>query len=297
MHIGRCRTLCGYSLVELLVVIGAIALLVAVLAPALNRSREQGRRVVCLAHLHGLANAWEVYAIEYSSPPQLARRGVDINGSCAHPGALPCGWKRISFADYGPAHFDELLHANRDGQVWLSAVHHRHHLFQVSNPPPSGPLPGHWWNWGIIFKSGVVRDPRVFFCPSVRDPDFSWNTPLNPWPPSRATMWRPDRPHAVNHTQASYERRIGLTSVPWDRIALRTVIAHDIAAPNIDSIAHKTGSNAAYRDGHAEFIQSDVFARWWSPTDVYFSNATRLKLLAFSYWMDQGGGQWPVPVP
>lgn len=277
-------------------VISIIALLASILLPVLSTSREQARRVVCLSHLRGLSNSWEIYGIEQESPPPLARRGVDINGDCAIMGATPCGWVRQDIVDLGPDHFDELLTANRDGQVWISAIYYRNQLFQVSNPPPPGPLPGHWWNWGLIWKSTIVRDPRVFFCPSIKDPDLAFSTPLNPWPPSLATMWRPDRPWQVNHTDAAYERRVALTGVPWDRIQPETAIAHDIAAPNVEHIAHKSGGNVAYRDGHAEFIQSDLFATWWDDEeDQYTRDETKRKLLAFSYWMDRGGLlDWPI---
>jgi len=49
-------------LIELLVVIAIIAILMAVLMPALNRAREQGRRAVCLNHLKTLTLSWIMYA-------------------------------------------------------------------------------------------------------------------------------------------------------------------------------------------------------------------------------------------
>src|SRR3954470_24266832 len=70
----------AFTLVELLVVIGIIALLISILLPALNKAKQQALRVACASNLRQMGQAMMIYVQETNYYPGHA---------ALHPGDPP----------------------------------------------------------------------------------------------------------------------------------------------------------------------------------------------------------------
>jgi prepilin-type processing-associated H-X9-DG protein len=73
------RKFSAFTLVELLVVIGIIAVLIGILLPALSRARAAARTVACSSNLHQLALATQMFAQEHGGClPKAQNNGAAV---------------------------------------------------------------------------------------------------------------------------------------------------------------------------------------------------------------------------
>ena len=75
----------GFTLVELLVVIGIIAVLIGMLLPALSKVQQQSKWLKCQSNMRTVGQFLQMYSMQwhgYCYPPSL-RRGQDAGKSLA----------------------------------------------------------------------------------------------------------------------------------------------------------------------------------------------------------------------
>src|SRR5688500_3679624 len=123
----------GFTLVELLVVIGIIALLISMLLPVLNKAKMAAEKAACASNQQQVLMAVHTYASQFD-------------------GTLPSPIFR------GNASYSNMVYSK---------------IFAAGTTPVARRWTNEGWgSLGLLHHKRIMKDARVFYCPSVASPYY-----------------------------------------------------------------------------------------------------------------------------
>ena len=233
---GHCPPLpAAFTLVELLVVIGIIAILAAMLLPALARAKQAGQKSACVSNLKQIGVAFALYLGDYGDrfPDERDLKSSLPGGFrpwTSWPPTDPrAGWAAITLQNEGATLAIWSCPAALDSPAGTAVQ-----SGQAVSPDPTAPLTRYWaWRFD---RTNDLTDTNVML------EDF----------------WTKSEVQALMDLQAANDPLLGLINGPAD-VELTVDPYFPKTVPTVEpyllgQTIHPGGRNKVFLDGHTQFF-------------------------------------------
>jgi prepilin-type N-terminal cleavage/methylation domain-containing protein/prepilin-type processing-associated H-X9-DG protein len=268
----------AFTLIELLVVIAVIAILMAILMPALNLARDQGRRMKCAGNLRSLGIANSLYAANNDDWAIPCQYFGSLNGIRTYIlwTANPQFRKYIGYDETQPGLSvvqtpDKYKCPSDRQEAWA-------HAYNAESKQAGGTLVSYGYN---------IED----WFPSVGTPSWTATTAIKMMGYKASTVPQPALKLLFNEAQDWWSRWKGANYIDgWDVLGQYGSV-NQYKAAGVDGptmYRHNESANLAFYDGHVETRHK---TKLWNPEDIQPPYRPGIWVVKPETWQQNGAGQ------